>query len=805
MTATKHWNMKYAKLLLFVLCMGLSTGATAQQSALPSIPDLPAPPPDTPSTTENDETTEGQPAEDLVYLNVQDADIQDIIKQISKATQRNFILDDKIRGKVTIMSERPMTREEAYQTFLSALEVAGYTVVSGPAGVLKVVALRDAVREPIPTHVDTTPLTSSYVTRLISLQSISAIEMSNAIKGLISKDGNLFAYPSTNTLIITDSGVNIDRLMKIIKELDQEGPQEVMEIIPIQNAQARDVAQIVTSLFAQANGARAPTRAKKGDLEEEDTVSKVIADERTNSVIVLASKRSIESVKSVIRRLDAKVGQDRDGKIHVYYLKHAKAKELAETLSTLTAAAGKAPASAAKKAGGTDIVVAEFEGGIKIAADEPTNSLIITATSLDFQTLIDKVISKLDVPRRQVYLEASIMELTIKNGSNIGFSAHGGGAAGAAGIGFGNTFGAATGLTSAFAGGAPLLGGLISRQTVEINMIGANNELQTVSVPAFSAFISALSSYSDANVISSPNVLTLDNQEAVIEVTRSEPRPGAQTITASNIGQSQPVEYEEAGLKLKITPQIGDGNSVRLVINQELSNFEDARQTQLQAPAKVKRQISTTVVTHNGQTVVLGGLMEDLSGSKQTKVPILGSIPLLGFFFRHTEKSMQKTNMLVFITPHVVNNTDDFQNILKNKIEERNKFIDLNYGKKQRKAIRESITNNRADLLEFKKGDTTEPQAIYPTNYIAGSSVEGAVGQVPTPVESTVATSAAATQPRTTSGSAPVITAQPPPTPSATSSVPSTATKTPAWVPTPPPAGAPAPGARGSGSIDLQY
>ncbi|MBI2341886.1 MAG: hypothetical protein HYU98_04055, partial [Deltaproteobacteria bacterium] len=364
---------------------------------------------------------ETTPAEELVYLNVQDADIKDVIKQISKATGRNFIIDDKIKGKITIISERPMTREEAYQTFLSALEVAGYTIVKGPAGVIKIVPLKDATRSPIPTHVDSTPVTDMFITRLIPLQNISAVEMSNAIKPLISAEANLFAYPATNTLIITDSGTNIDRLMKIIKELDQEGPQQVMEIIPVNNASARDVAQMVDQLFEQqkAAGGAKPAVKKAGELEEMAEVSKIIPDERTNSIIVLASRRAIDKVKSIIQKLDRKMEEGQEGKIHVYYLKHAKAKEMAETLSTLTAGAGAAKKDA-KGGGAAGPVLAEFEGGMKITADEATNSLVITATAKDYQTLIDKVVSKLDIPRSQVYLEAVVMALTVKKNKSYG-------------------------------------------------------------------------------------------------------------------------------------------------------------------------------------------------------------------------------------------------------------------------------------------------------------------------------------------------------------------------------------------------
>jgi len=307
--------------------------------------------------------TETLSKNDQVYLNVHEAEIKDVIKQISKATSRNFIIDDRsIKGKkVTIISEKPMTSEEAYQTFLSALEVAGFTTVKGPANVIKIIPLKDAKKSPIPTHVDSTPYTDSFITRLISLENINASEMSTAIKDLVSPEGNLFAYPQTNTLIMTDSGANIDRIMKIVKELDQEGPQEIMEIIPIRNAMASDIAKMVQDLFQkeQRKATRRTSRRKGGSasLQELQEVSKIIADERTNSIIVFASKRGIERVRTIIAKLDSRLSDADEGRIHVYFLKHAKAKELAETLSSLTSAAG----SKKGKKKGTDIAVARFE------------------------------------------------------------------------------------------------------------------------------------------------------------------------------------------------------------------------------------------------------------------------------------------------------------------------------------------------------------------------------------------------------------------------------------------------------------
>lgn len=647
-------------------------------------------------------------------LNAPKAKIEDIIRQISAWTKRNFILDSTVQGKeITILSERPMTRGEVYQAFLSALNVAGYTIVEGPGGVFKVVGLTDAKKYPIPTHVDTTPMSDLFITRLVTMRNISAKDMYDAIKDMVSKGGSISAYTQTNTLIITDSGANIDRLMKIIKELDQEGPQQTMEIIPVKHASAKEIAGIVNQLFEQKTQA-GKTKPKAGEPVDIEEVSKLIPDDRTNSIIVLASKRAMDQVRSIIQRLDQKMAGGQEGHIHVYYLKYAKADELATTLTTLVSGAAKKaePGKESKpSAAGAVPIVAELEGGIKVTADKTVNALIITSTFKDFKTLVDKVISKLDVRRRQVYLEAVVMELSIDTAKDYGFSGHGGVGAGAM-LGFGQSFGALSGLQGSLLSGpesAPaLLGGLISQRTVNLQTVGAQGQSQSVSIPAFSAFLTALSTYGNANIISTPNLLTLENEEATIEVQEEEPIPGAQSIGTAGVTTLNPVQYEKAGLILKIKPSVGYGDSIALKIDQELSTF-GARVQGLNAPSKSKRKVQTNVLCQDGQTIVIGGLMQDELTAGKRKIPVLGDIPLLGFFFSRTNKQVGKRNLLIFLTPYIVRDSRDFQEILQRKIEQRNTFVQQNYGKKQQETIRDMIRSHREDLLEFSEDFSAEP------------------------------------------------------------------------------------------------
>lgn len=728
--------MRYVnKISVFIVALAFLALATAVNAQAPArgsvrLPETAQAPAEKPASPVAEGAGAVKPAEgaepskaggdDMVYLNVQDQDIKDVIQQISKAAGKNFIIDDKVRGKVTIMSEKKMTKEQAYQAFLSALEVAGFTTVIGPGGIIKIVSLKDAAGSPIPIHVDSTPFTDSYVTRLINLQNISALDMSNAIKGLISKSGNMFAYPATNTLIITDSGTNIDRLMKIIKELDQEGPQQVLEIIPVNYADAREVAQTVLSLFEiegakGAAGARGAA-AKTQQLEDIKDVSKIIADERTNSLIVLASKRAIDEVKAIIAKLDMPLEMADSGTIHVHYLKYANAVELASTLSAITSGGAtgvskKAGGAAAKPAGqaegaagttATAPVVAQLEGGISIGADETTNALIITASAKDYKTLVDELISKLDIPRRQVYLEAVVMELEVENNKKYGASGYSGVGSGSV-LGFGSTgfsdFSALSGMFdySNFFSSPGLLGGLMSRDSVTIDVPSSGGGTTSLTIPSFAAFLNFLQVYRDANIVSTPNIMTLDNQKASIEVTRT---IYAQKVTQSGTTGFQAVEpYPlEAGLTLEITPQISEGDAVRLEIHHKLSNFTGDPGPTGAAP-ETKREVTTTVVAMDGQTVVLGGLMEDQTTHNKSKVPILGDIPLLGWLFRSQTTRSLKNNLLLFITPYVLRDPTDFGEISSYKIGQRNRFIEQNYGKKQQRAIFDTISQHRADLL----------------------------------------------------------------------------------------------------------
>lgn len=670
--------------------------------------------------------------EELIYLNATDVEIKDMIKQISKATGTNFLIEEKLRGKITIISEKPMTKEMAYQAFLSALQVMGYTTVETPAGLIKIVPTKQALSEPIDLYKSDHPNTDRFITRIIQVANISANDLSTVIKPLVSKDGNLFAYPQTNSLIITDSGANIERVLRIVKELDHEGPQEVIEIIPIKHADAADITEKVLSLYESQIGSAAGANQARGrqvrrggpELEESPSISKVISDERTNSLIVLGDKRSIIKLRGLIDRLDTPT-DGTEGSIHVYYLKHANAKEMAEVLSSLVSGAkpdknkkGAAktptaqPARPAAAAKDEAVGAVQLSGDVKVTADESTNSLVITASPKDFQILITQVINKLDIPRRQVYLEAVVMELRVEKNRSLGLAGN-----------FGNILNLGGNKLSAFGALLPLApqvlsglatgaGGLAAGGFSERSIDLALGDGTTASIPAVSAILHALQTDTNVNVLSTPSILTLDNEEAQIQVGNEIGIPSGTTISAA--GTSLSVTREDTGIILKVTPQISESDTVRLKLAQEITNVIPGGATDQQlGPTLTKRAVTTVVVAHDKQTIVIGGLLEDNSNVTTHKIPLLGDVPIVGNLFKNRSTRMNKTNILVFITPYVIRDRSDYLGILQKKIEERNLFIDLNYGFGDRKKIRKALREHASHLLQYQPsiypGSVTTP------------------------------------------------------------------------------------------------
>ncbi|MBW6512315.1 MAG: type II secretion system secretin GspD [Desulfuromonadaceae bacterium] len=601
-------------------------------------------------------------AADKVNLDFQDVELTKLIQVISEMTGRNFIYDDKVRGKVTIISPQPMSVNEAYQVFLTVLNVKGFTVV--PSGTVNKIVPASSARENTLPTMENKKHGEQYVTRLIPLQNIDAgLMASTVLTPLIPKTGNIVAYAPSNMLIITDTASNIERLMKIIAELDISSATEALEVVTLKHASATDVAQICTQVITQMSATPKRGRAARNvQTAGGKETSRIIPYERTNALIILATSDDLLTIKNLIAQLDQVPEQTRSN-IKVYYLENADAETLAKTLNEiLTGIVGQAPAGRAVKPGQPATPTTQ---PVTITADKPTNSLIINATPEDYETL-QGIVAKLDVKRKQVFVEALILELSMGATTDLGLSLQGAyaldkngeyvvGAALNRKEGDPNLITNPTSLLTNAVNGV-LLGGMFNLINISDGQGGK------VSVPALSALIGLSEDGSDVNVVSAPRLLATDNEEAEIIVGENVPviteRLSNGTTNVNNqLTQSVSIERKDVGLTLRFTPQITEGDQVRLNVYQEISDVSSTNENV--GPTYTKRMVRNTVIAQNGQTVVLGGLIKNNIVEGEIKVPLLGDIPLLGWLFKRKTTTESKTNLLVFITPKIIKNSTD--------------------------------------------------------------------------------------------------------------------------------------------------
>ncbi|MCI5142043.1 MAG: type II secretion system protein GspD, partial [Candidatus Electrothrix sp. ATG1] len=568
---------------------------------------------------------------------------------ISELTGKNFIVDRTVKGKVTVISPSRMTVKDAYRVFESVLEVHGFTTVpSGP--VIKIVPAVQARSKSIPTvkEGERTVDADKVVTRIIPVKHSDPAELKKILTPLLSKTSNVIAHSQSGMLLLTDVQSNIKRLLGIIKEIDVPSIGEELAIIPLQYASVSDVGKSVGQLFVQSTRRQGRTASK----------IKIIPYERTNSLIVFAPKAQIKKLRSLLKELDTEAPMA-GGKIHVYYLQHANAEELVTVLTSLPT---KQSGTTRKKNTKEEAEKAPpLSTDLKITADPETNSLIITAPK-DEYLILEEIIKKLDIPRRMVYLEALIMEVSIDKEFQLGVEWGGLGSfhdeTGTLGSGFtGSNFGLLKGIDSGIAG---MTGG------ATLGIVKKGVEIGGVYFPDIGAVVNAFKTDSDINIIATPQVLTTDNKEASITVGQNVPY-----ITSKNTSETGSTqdytnyEYKDVGTTLKITPQINQANLLRLAIGVEVTRLKSEAGDR--TPTTYKRSADTTVVVHNEVIVVIGGMIGQDITSSDYKVPLLGDIPLLGWLFKTHEDSDRKTNMFIFIMPRIVESSPELANIYQRK------------------------------------------------------------------------------------------------------------------------------------------
>jgi general secretion pathway protein D len=688
--------------------LGLALGLAPGPSSAQPVPRGPAAARGTGADSGNHATLT---PEGLVNLDFQDVELAVVIDTIAKLTNKNFIYDDRVRGRVTIVSPTAIPVDQAYKVFESVLQVKGFTTVEGPGGAIKVIPVRDAKESSLDTRTvgPHTPNTDAFMTRLIPLEYIDAGAISNTLKPLVSKDAALVSYAPTNTLILTDSASNIRRILAILNAIDIETYKEELAVIRVQYADATALAQQLSDVFggevSSAGGATTPaariaarfrpqpaTAAAQGGGEAGRNQVRIITDDRTNALIILAARATLDDMRALIRKLDVPV--EGGGRIQVYYLKHADAEDLADTLNSLlggeTGGGGPGGPAAALQPQALR-AVSELSGSVtSVTADVGTNSLVIQASPEGYAALV-RVIEKLDIERPQVLVEALIMEVTVSDSRQLGLNwllqftgANAGGTL--QGVTDSTTSGALTGATQDSSGNV-IPPAIIAASTGNVLPLIANlafkhngNVIQTI--------IRAAASDANANIISAPHILTSDNEEAEILVgdnipiitNRVQSAAGISTTstnpdTTNQLATSVNVERQDIGVTLRVTPQITEGDSLRLQIFQEITRINSALQTSVGdvnavGPALSNRRVENTVVAQDGATIVIGGLISDDYENNATKVPWLADIPFLGWLFKTTQKNLVKNNLLVFLTPHIIRSPADLEKASIGKREE---------------------------------------------------------------------------------------------------------------------------------------
>ena len=594
-------------------------------------------------------TARAKPAkkqEQFVSIDFNNVDINVFIKFMSELTGTNFVVDQRVKGKVTIISPSKISLNEAYKVFESVLEVHGFTTVQS-GEVVKIIPSPDARSKSIETKLreESSAPEDKIVTQLIPLRYADPVEIKRLFTPMVSKSSVILAYPPTNTLIITDVYSNIKRLIKILKEIDITGIGQQISVIPVEYAEASKLVNLLTSVFR-------PQRTKSKTAVEK-TIT-MVADERTNIIVMLASEVDSLRVKRLINMIDKETPRGK-GSIHVYYCKHATAEELAKVLQDLpTQQSGGAKAPKAK----APSVVA---GKVRISADKATNSLIIMADKEDYNVL-ENVIRKLDIPRSMVYIESLIMEVDMSTSFNIGIDwsvfadTSVVGRETVVGGGFRNGFVTPDEL---------LQGGMtVGLLTEPVNIAG-------IDVSNISAIINAVKTDDDFRILSTPQILTTDNEEARITVGENRPYQTRSTTDQSG-GTFESFEYRDVGKILKITPHVTEGRLVRMQINLEVTAIDQqaTSTTSSTLPVTLKRTVDTTVIVKDQQTVVIGGLIDDTTTVNETKVPVLGDIPVLGWMFRKHSDDIVKTNLYVFLTPRVIKNPGEALGLFQKKKEQ---------------------------------------------------------------------------------------------------------------------------------------
>ena len=614
---------------------------------------------DTPSAKKTFmESAQKMDAGKYVMLDFDNVNIEVFVKFISELTGKNFIIDEKVKGKVTIVSPKKIPVEDVYKVFLSVLEINGFATV--PVGdMIKIVPSSIAREKGLETRYkkDGSGADDRMVTQIITLERSNPDEVKRVLDPIIPKTSSVLSYAPANLLIITDYLSNVRRMQEIVKALDVEGAGEQITYVPLKNASASEVTKSLTGVFQQRRANASPV--------------KIVADPRTNSVIIFASVADTANVRKLVAMMDKDVPRG-ESNIQIFRLQNSVAEDLAKVLNNIVKETGGASAAAATgtAAAGQKVSAPAVSRNVQVVPDKATNTLIIMAEREDYK-ILENIIKQLDVPRPMVYIEALIMEVKANKDFKLGVEWSGvkdtgsisgiDGSKSAAFVGSGT--GVLSGLTSTVIDTATTALGLPSGFSMGI--IGAGIRIGDVLFPSIGAMVQAYKNDTDVSILSTPQLLTLDNEEAEINVGENVPyltRQDSTSTTSAYPVNYNTYEYKDVGVILTITPNINQENFIRLKISQQVTKViagVSTDTTKPSIPTTLKRTAKTTVVVKDNETVVIGGLVGDSTDDSTNKVPFLGEIPIMGWLFKAKTVAREKTNLYIFLTPHIVRTQKD--------------------------------------------------------------------------------------------------------------------------------------------------
>jgi len=614
-------------------------------------------------------------------LNLKDADIRAFVTQIADITGYSFVMDPRVKGKVTVLSSAPMNKDEIYDLFLAVLQVYGFTAIPGEE-VIKVIPQVDAKQSAESLDRFTETPSEQLITRVIPVDNANALEMVPILRPLVAKYGHLAGLPTANALIISDTSSNIRRIEQIVRELDSPPKYEV-EVIQLNEAWVGDMVELLQEL--------APGELGQGGVDNAARKYSLTADERSNRLILRGDASFRQKMRGLIRQLDQPSATG--GTTKVIRLKHADAENLTELLKGIM---GEVIAESAGSSGGSGGGSGGGRSGFTVFADEGLNALVVRGEPSIMQEA-EMIVRALDIRRAQVLIEAAIVEISDELGQDLGVQLAVGDESGQstpiAGTNFGNvgrSLGDVLGAILSESLIAPALGGIT---------IGAGERNEDGI--SWGVLLQALSTSAAANLLSTPSIITLDNQEAEIIVGQNVPfRTGQSTVTGD--GTSNPfttIERRDIGLTLKVTPTISADGLVRLVVEQSTENIGDSIESASDIITN-KREIKTTVLADDGETIVLGGLTTDDLQVNRSKVPLLGDIPFLGRLFSSESERRVKRNLLVFLRPRIMLDKADSVAITDEKY---NDLWEVNLGVREKLGLPNPETPPNKDNL-FRSG-----------------------------------------------------------------------------------------------------